>query len=197
MPQKETKTCYSSEVSIILVYKVIKKTSERCFQIFCQIQTKDIENSQLGHNTIPKTVRAPLYFSQMPWGCSQIHVTSLSSLYFTAMARSNLTWATLTPLFWCYSPLMSSLVGSLLFLLSVLFFFYKATLDPYLLDLLHFMWLLTSCPDAMADIKDSSAAKTEPAMILANSLGFWSSGLLLGFDLSRIKGIRYNVCVGN
>lgn len=37
-----------------------------------------------------------------------------------------------------------------------------------LLDLLYFMWLLTSCPAAIADIRDTSPAKTAPATMLAN-----------------------------
>lgn len=41
-----------------------------------------------------------------------------------------------------------------------------------LIDLLYFMWLLTSWPDAMADISDSSPANTEPATMAARSLEF-------------------------
>ncbi len=48
----------------------------------------------------------------------------------------------------------------------------EATLETSLLDLLYFMWLFTSCPAAMADIRESSPAKTEPAMMVANSLEF-------------------------
>ena len=34
------------------------------------------------------------------------------------------------------------------------------------------MWLFTSCPAAMADIRDSSPAKTDPATMVAKSLEF-------------------------
>ncbi|MFS7996509.1 hypothetical protein Hanom_Chr12g01130771 [Helianthus anomalus] len=34
------------------------------------------------------------------------------------------------------------------------------------------MWLLTSCPAAIADINDSSPASTEPATTVANSRAF-------------------------
>lgn len=41
-----------------------------------------------------------------------------------------------------------------------------------LFDLLYFMWLLTSCPAEMADIKESSPAKTDPATMIDKSLEF-------------------------
>lgn len=39
-----------------------------------------------------------------------------------------------------------------------------------LLDLLYLMWLLTSCPAASADIRESSPARTAPAMTVASCL---------------------------
>lgn len=55
-------------------------------------------------------------------------------------------------------------------------------------DLLYFMWLLTSCPEAMADIRDSSPAKTAPATMVAKSLEFDpGSSLLAPFTPSMFK----------
>lgn len=48
----------------------------------------------------------------------------------------------------------------------------EATLHISLLDLLYFMWLLTSCPAARADMRESSPARTEPAIMVAKSLEF-------------------------
>lgn len=57
-----------------------------------------------------------------------------------------------------------------------------------LFDLLYFMWLLTSCPAAMADIKESSPAKTEPAIMVDKSLEFEpGESLLAPFTPSRFK----------
>lgn len=41
-----------------------------------------------------------------------------------------------------------------------------------LIDLLYFIWLLTSWPAAKADMRESSPAKTAPATILAKSRAF-------------------------
>lgn len=50
------------------------------------------------------------------------------------------------------------------------------------------MWLLTSCPAAIADISDSSPAKTEPATTLANSLAFDPGDPMLApFTPSRFR----------
>ncbi|WVY94179.1 hypothetical protein V8G54_033267, partial [Vigna mungo] len=46
------------------------------------------------------------------------------------------------------------------------------TLDISLLDLLYFMWLFTNCPAAIADISDSSPARTDPATMVAKTLEF-------------------------
>ena len=48
-----------------------------------------------------------------------------------------------------------------------------------LLDLLYFKWLLTSCPAARADMRESSPARTEPATMVANSLAFEPGASLL------------------
>nr|GMC62529.1 polyadenylate-binding protein 2 [Ipomoea batatas] len=42
----------------------------------------------------------------------------------------------------------------------------------FLLDLLYFMWLFTSCPAEIADMRDSSPARTAPATMVAKSLAF-------------------------
>lgn len=50
------------------------------------------------------------------------------------------------------------------------------------------MWLLTSCPAAIADIKDNSPARTEPATMVANTLAFDpGSSLLAPFTPNRFK----------
>lgn len=41
------------------------------------------------------------------------------------------------------------------------------------------MWLLTSCPAAIADMSDSSPARTEPATMVASSLEFAPGDSLL------------------
>jgi len=46
------------------------------------------------------------------------------------------------------------------------------TWEISLIDLLYFMWLLTSWPAEIADMRDSSPARTEPATIVAKSLAF-------------------------
>lgn len=57
-----------------------------------------------------------------------------------------------------------------------------------LLDRLYFMWLLTSCPAARADMRDSSPASTEPATMVASSLEFEpGESLLAPFTPSRFK----------
>lgn len=57
-----------------------------------------------------------------------------------------------------------------------------------LLDLLYFMWLLTSCPAARADIRESSPARTEPATMLAKSLEFDpGDSLFAPFTPSRFR----------
>lgn len=48
-----------------------------------------------------------------------------------------------------------------------------------LLDLLYFKWLLTSCPAARAAIRESSPARTEPAIMVAKSLAFEPGASLL------------------
>jgi len=48
----------------------------------------------------------------------------------------------------------------------------EVALETSLHDLLYFMWLFTSCPAAMADIRDSSPARTAPATMEAKSLEF-------------------------
>ena len=48
-----------------------------------------------------------------------------------------------------------------------------------LIDLLYFMWLLTSCPAARADMRESSPASTEPATMVARSLAFEPGASLL------------------
>ena len=48
----------------------------------------------------------------------------------------------------------------------------EAALQTSLHDLLYFIWLFTSCPAAMADIRDSSPARTDPATMVARSLEF-------------------------
>lgn len=50
--------------------------------------------------------------------------------------------------------------------------FTEARFATSLLDRLYFMWLCTSCPDAMADMRESSPARTAPATILASCLEF-------------------------
>lgn len=50
------------------------------------------------------------------------------------------------------------------------------------------MWLLTSCPAAMADIRDNSPAKTDPATMAAKSLEFDpGDSLLAPFTPSKFK----------
>ncbi|KAM2644280.1 hypothetical protein EV1_017968 [Malus domestica] len=50
------------------------------------------------------------------------------------------------------------------------------------------MWLLTSCPAAIADISESSPASTEPATMVANFLEFEpGESLLAPFTPSRFK----------
>jgi len=50
------------------------------------------------------------------------------------------------------------------------------------------MWLLISCPAAIADIRDSSPAKTEPAMMVDKSLEFDpGESLRAPFTPSRFK----------
>jgi len=61
-------------------------------------------------------------------------------------------------------------------------------LDISLLDLLYFIWLLTSCPAAIADISDNSPARTEPAIMLASSLAFApGDSLLAPFTPSKFR----------
>lgn len=45
-------------------------------------------------------------------------------------------------------------------------------LDRSLVDLLYFMWLFTSWPAARADMRESSPARTEPAIMVARRLAF-------------------------
>jgi len=62
------------------------------------------------------------------------------------------------------------------------------TADISLLDLLYFMWLFTNCPAAIADISDSSPARTDPATMVAKSLEFDpGESLLAPFTPRRFK----------
>ena len=57
-----------------------------------------------------------------------------------------------------------------------------------LLDLLYFIWLLTRCPAEIADIRDSSPARTEPATMVASSLALEpGASLLAPLTPSRFK----------
>lgn len=57
-----------------------------------------------------------------------------------------------------------------------------------LVDLLYFMWLLTSCPAEIADMRDNSPARTEPATIVAKSLAFDpGTSLLAPFTPNKFK----------
>lgn len=64
----------------------------------------------------------------------------------------------------------------------------QTDLDTPSVDLLYFIWLLTSWPAARADIRESSPAKTAPEIIVANRLelspGDW---MLAPFTPSRFK----------
>ena len=61
-------------------------------------------------------------------------------------------------------------------------------LEISLLDLLYFIWLLTSCPAAIADMSDSSPARTEPATMVASSLEFApGDSLLAPFTPSKLR----------
>lgn len=60
----------------------------------------------------------------------------------------------------------------IIYLTIVVLSAHEVTLVTSLLDLLYFMWLFTSCPAAIADISESSPARTEPATIVANCLEF-------------------------
>lgn len=57
-----------------------------------------------------------------------------------------------------------------------------------LLDLLYFMWLLTSCPAARADMRDSSPARTAPATTRAKFVEFAPGvSMLEPFTPSRFR----------
>lgn len=57
-----------------------------------------------------------------------------------------------------------------------------------LLDRLYFMWLLTSWPAEIADMRDNSPARTAPATTVARSLAFEpGDSLLAPFTPSKFK----------
>lgn len=110
------------------------------------------------------------------WGAGFAHGRCQPSLYLLPPPSS-------IPIF--FSLFMSLSDGLLIRILvsdtslSVLWPVHWTIVDISLLDLLYFMWLLTSCPAAIADMSDSSPARTEPATMVASSLEFAPGDSLL------------------
>lgn len=115
----------------------------------------------------------------------------LASSLPAATQAAPLTWATkhnLSVTSPILAPILTPTVSGISHKFAPSFLVYHATLVTSLLDLLYFMWLLTSCPAAMAGINDNSPASTEPATMVARSLAFDPGhSLLAPFTPSRLR----------